>query len=128
MPDHSDDATLSAGAPAADQTLPASEPSAGSSPPVVIRAGAGDDYSQLIGIDPKHYVVGAELARGGMGRILQARDRRLGRPVAIKELLHESSDSRARFEREARITGASSTRRSSASSRPAPGPAARRST
>ncbi len=39
-----------------------------------------------------------------MGRILTARDRRLGRPVAIKELLSGSTDARARFEREARIT------------------------
>jgi serine/threonine protein kinase/WD40 repeat protein len=51
-----------------------------------------------------HYAVGEELARGGMGRILSARDRRLGRPVAIKELLRGSTSARARFEREALIT------------------------
>jgi hypothetical protein len=39
-----------------------------------------------------------------MGRIFTARDRRLGRTVAIKELLIESEDLRVRFEREARIT------------------------
>ena len=44
----------------------------------------------------------AEIGRGGMGRIVRARDRRLGRAVAIKELLDERL--RARFEREARIT------------------------
>jgi eukaryotic-like serine/threonine-protein kinase len=80
------------------------ESGAGSQAPVTIRAGAREDYSDLLPIDRRHYVVGEEIARGGMGRILAARDRRLGRPVAIKELLVDSYDLRARFEREARIT------------------------
>jgi tetratricopeptide (TPR) repeat protein len=63
-----------------------------------------DDYPTLLPADPDHYVLGAELARGGMGRILEARDRRLGRAVAIKELLDHSAVMRARFEREIRIT------------------------
>lgn len=50
------------------------------------------------------YEVGHELARGGMGRILSAQDTRLGRPVAIKELLRGSVAARARFVREACIT------------------------
>src|SRR4051794_34693982 len=33
------------------------------------------------------YETGDEIARGGMGRIVAAEDRRLGRPVALKELL-----------------------------------------
>ncbi|HEX7699521.1 MAG TPA: serine/threonine-protein kinase [Kofleriaceae bacterium] len=53
-------------------------------------------------VDPQHYAIADELARGGMGRILRAHDRRLGRAVAIKELLPGHDD--ARFEREARIT------------------------
>jgi len=48
-------------------------------------------------------VVG-EVARGGMGRILQARDRRHQRDVAIKELLSPSAAGRTRFTREALIT------------------------
>jgi WD40 repeat protein len=51
-----------------------------------------------------HYQRGEELARGGLGRILRGRDRRLGRPVAIKELLRETPMTRARFAREAQIT------------------------
>ena len=55
-------------------------------------------------LDPVRYAVGQEIARGGIGRILVARDRRLGRQVAIKELLTASEELTARFEREARIT------------------------
>ncbi|MGE0546118.1 MAG: protein kinase [Kofleriaceae bacterium] len=63
-----------------------------------------EDYPQLQAIDPEHFVIGKEIARGGMGRILTARDRRLGRSIAIKELIGETVELRARFEREARIT------------------------
>jgi eukaryotic-like serine/threonine-protein kinase len=62
------------------------------------------DYPALVSIDPQHYVTGEQLARGGMGRIRVAHDRRLGRDVAIKELLVTTPELRARFEREARIT------------------------
>jgi serine/threonine protein kinase len=51
-----------------------------------------------------HYDLGAEFARGGMGRIVDAQDRRLGRPVAIKELIGDDPSLRRRFEREALIT------------------------
>ncbi len=49
------------------------------------------------------YQIDHELARGGLGRILVARDRRLGRTVAIKELLPGESGE-ARFVREALVT------------------------
>ena len=45
-----------------------------------------------------------ELGRGGMGRVDDAIDRALGRPVAIKHMLSTSELALARFEREARIT------------------------
>ncbi len=65
---------------------------------------ASRDYEALIAVDADYYVIGDELARGGMGSIWRARDRRLGRPVAIKVPIQGSGAARARFEREARIT------------------------
>jgi WD40 repeat protein len=62
------------------------------------------DYPQLAVVDRRHYVITGELAEGGMGRVLEARDLRLGRSVAIKELLPKHRDASRRFEREARIT------------------------
>ena len=53
-------------------------------------------------VDPSVFAKGAVLAKGGMGRITRAMDLRLGREVAIKEVLAPSF--RARFEREALIT------------------------
>lgn len=53
-------------------------------------------------VDPIVFDAQREIASGGMGRITRANDRRLGREVAIKEVL--DPDLRARFEREAMIT------------------------
>ena len=65
---------------------------------------AFDDPDLLVlpTVDPIVFTKGEELARGGMGRITRAHDRRLGRDVAIKEVL--APYLRARFEREAMIT------------------------
>lgn len=60
------------------------------------------DGLRLPTVDPGVFEVERELASGGMGRILLARDRRLDRVVAIKEVLDR--DLHARFEREALIT------------------------
>ncbi len=61
--------------------------------------------SALLTVDPAHYRLGGEIARGGMGRVRRAVDLRVGRVVAVKELLDEAPALQARFEREARITG-----------------------
>jgi tetratricopeptide (TPR) repeat protein len=63
-----------------------------------------DDHDEFSPADPDHYALGEEIARGGMGRILRARDRRLGREVAIKENSVRTGDAMRRFAREARIT------------------------
>ncbi|MCE9575271.1 MAG: protein kinase [Deltaproteobacteria bacterium] len=51
-----------------------------------------------------HYEVLSEHARGGLGRILRARDLRTGRLVAIKEMLAGTPGATARFVREALVT------------------------
>src|SRR5262245_51885810 len=55
-------------------------------------------------VDPAHYEVGREFSQGGTGRLLSARDRRLGRTVAIKQLRFRGAHIEARFRREAEIT------------------------
>ncbi|HTM22728.1 MAG TPA: serine/threonine-protein kinase, partial [Kofleriaceae bacterium] len=67
-------------------------------------AAAAADLPALGEVDPSAYALGSELARGGMGRIVAARDRRLRRPVAIKLLLAQGASASRRFEREALIT------------------------
>lgn len=60
---------------------------------------------ELAVVDRSVYQVDGELARGGMGRIMRARDRRHGRVVALKESLHKQDGTLiARFTREAMIT------------------------
>ena len=74
-------------------------------------------------VSPEHYRVEGEFARGGMGRVLLARDRRLGRTVALKEL-HADARRRGRGPlraRGARRPRACSTRRSCPSTRPGAG-------
>jgi serine/threonine protein kinase len=51
-----------------------------------------------------HYRPEREIARGGMGRIVAAHDQRLGRAVALKELIDPVAEQRGRFQREALIT------------------------
>jgi WD40 repeat protein/serine/threonine protein kinase len=63
-----------------------------------------DDLDTFRVVDRSEYNIGEELARGGMGRIFHARDRRHSRPVAIKELLTDTPTLKARFRREALIT------------------------
>jgi hypothetical protein len=79
--------------------LPADEPT-------LAAEGAGGALPDLglVTVPREQYLVEGEIARGGMGRVLAARDRRLGRPVALKELLSSSPELSARFEREALMT------------------------
>ncbi len=54
--------------------------------------------------DEGRYRDRAEIARGGMGRVLEATDSVLGRRVAVKEVLSTSPEALRRFAREIRIT------------------------
>ena len=76
-----------------DRTLTAPGTQASAAPP-----------SGLPTVDPRLYAIGAEIAHGGMGRIRTATDLRLGREVALKELLEPRPELGARFEREALVT------------------------
>jgi serine/threonine protein kinase len=55
-------------------------------------------------VAPDRYRLGAEIARGGLGKILEARDLRLDRPVAVKQLIAPEPGAAGRFLREALIT------------------------
>ncbi|MBP1624834.1 MAG: serine/threonine protein kinase, partial [Acidobacteria bacterium] len=60
----------------------------------------------MIGKMLGHYQVTAQLGKGGMGEVYQAKDQKLGRDVAIKVLpgeFAEDADRVARFQREARL-------------------------
>src|SRR6185503_12814972 len=74
-----------------DDTIPASSPPEGGEAPA---AASGDRYR-----------LGAELGRGGMGRVVEAFDTQLGSTVAFKEILPNAASSLARrFRREVEIT------------------------
>ena len=55
-------------------------------------------------VNDDRYDVRDEFARGGLGRIFRAHDKRLARPVAVKQLLAGGSEAARRFIREALIT------------------------
>jgi WD40 repeat protein/serine/threonine protein kinase len=54
--------------------------------------------------DPAEWQVGGEIAHGGMGRVVRARDLKLQREVALKEVLSPTPGQVERFEREIRLT------------------------
>ncbi|HEY0483743.1 MAG TPA: protein kinase [Kofleriaceae bacterium] len=62
------------------------------------------EAAPLAADDPDRYEQVSEHARGGLGRVVRALDRRLGRTVAVKELLRHDPANEARFLREALIT------------------------
>ncbi|MGN6103897.1 MAG: protein kinase domain-containing protein [Kofleriaceae bacterium] len=68
------------------------------------RGAPADGASALPVVSLAHYQMDREIARGGMGRIVAAEDQRLGRRVALKELLEPAGDQLGRFAREALIT------------------------
>jgi WD40 repeat protein/serine/threonine protein kinase len=65
---------------------------------------AGELGHEFPVVDPEAYQLGPEFARGGLGRILEAKDTRLDRIVALKELITGEPRAQARFVREALIT------------------------
>jgi serine/threonine protein kinase len=60
----------------------------------------------IIGKSLAHYSITAEIGKGGMGEVYQAKDQKLGRDVAIKVLPEEfakDAERVARFQREAKL-------------------------
>jgi eukaryotic-like serine/threonine-protein kinase len=60
----------------------------------------------MIGKTLAHYEITSQLGKGGMGEVYQAKDRKLGRNVAIKVLPEEfakNADRISRFQREAKL-------------------------
>jgi serine/threonine protein kinase len=63
--------------------------------PTITPAGGGAaGHPTLRVVDEDRYELGREIARGGMGAIFEARDVRLDRRVAIKELLPRDEETR----------------------------------
>jgi hypothetical protein len=81
-------------------------PAGGSAIGQVVSSGPADDAAAplLPPLEPDRYALGRELAHGGMGRILEARDLRHERTVAIKVLLATRAGAALRFEREIALT------------------------
>ena len=67
-------------------------------------ADATADAGTLPTASVTRYAIEREIGRGGLGRVLRARDRVLDRTVAVKEILEGDETSRRRFVREALIT------------------------
>lgn len=81
------------------RTLPSGKPAVTQAPaewPGVAHGGAA--------MDEARYVFGEPFAAGGLGIIRRAEDRRLGRTVAVKELLRNDDAAVRRFALEARVT------------------------
>jgi serine/threonine protein kinase len=64
----------------------------------------GVEGAALPEVSPRRYRVDGEVGRGGIGRVLRARDVALERTVAIKELVAGDDGAHRRFVREAMVT------------------------
>jgi eukaryotic-like serine/threonine-protein kinase len=63
-----------------------------------------DSLPSVATVARERYIIGDEIAQGGIGRILRANDKRLERQVALKALLDPNPEHEARFLREALVT------------------------
>ena len=81
------------------RTAPMTQLPEASSPAAVARVA-----SVLPLVPHDRYEVRDEFARGGLGRIFRANDKRLARPVALKQLIAGGQEAARRFIREALIT------------------------
>jgi WD40 repeat protein/tRNA A-37 threonylcarbamoyl transferase component Bud32 len=82
---------------------PATAPTVQGHPGPIVDAPARDTPPLQVRAASRYDLVD-EHGRGGLGRVMRARDRELGRTVAIKELLRRGRTAELRFLREALIT------------------------
>src|SRR4051794_34563990 len=88
---------------------PMADPPDGATPPPRTMSWAATDVPHAWAtvvvpvVDPENYRIIREVARGGVGRIVEAVDTRLQREVALKQLLRPGVGA-ARFMREAVLT------------------------
>jgi WD40 repeat protein/serine/threonine protein kinase len=68
------------------------------------RVSVDSAFEQLPTVPADFYDTVTEFAKGGIGRISEARDRRLDRVIALKELRRNTPYAQSRFAREVRIT------------------------
>ena len=87
-----------------DRTLLAPEPAPAERTPSFTPARLEALTAALPRVAREVYARGEEVAAGGIGRVVRARDGRLDRPVAIKELLRRDAGQELRFVREALLT------------------------
>lgn len=83
-----------------ERTLAAPEAAA----PAMSTARLATLAARLPSVGREVYTLGGEVAQGGIGRVLRARDERLDRPAAIKERLAWDPRQERRFVREALLT------------------------
>ena len=95
---------LARGAAGLDATMPAVGSGGVPLAPTLPGPHTVADHASLQPVPEHSYSIGDEIARGGMGKILSARDRRLRRDVVIKVTRRDDGHIDPRFEREALIT------------------------
>jgi serine/threonine protein kinase/tetratricopeptide (TPR) repeat protein len=98
-PPHDSGLDATVAAPVSEKRSPADS---GNEP--TMAAPVAGELPPLPEVSASLYQIDKEIARGGMGKIVAAEDRRLGRSVALKSLLDPESDQVGRFQREALIT------------------------
>ncbi|HEY4245013.1 MAG TPA: protein kinase [Kofleriaceae bacterium] len=96
------DQTLAGARTLAEDASPSSATT--SQPSTVGQELRGASIERFGRVERDRFEILGELARGGLGRVMSARDPRTGRTVALKEVLYATPELLTRFAREAMVT------------------------